>query len=40
MQQALANILETIWQNQQFYEKIKDEMNIYAGPENCSSLVV
>ena len=40
VQQTLANILETIWQNPQSYEKIKDKIKIYARPENCSSLVV
>ena len=36
VQQIFANILETVWQNPQCYEKMK----IYARPENCSSLVV
>ena len=40
VQQTLANILGTVWQNPQSYEKIKDQMKIYARPENCSSLVV
>ena len=40
VQQTLANILETVWQNPQSYEKMKDKMKIYARPENCSSLVV
>ena len=38
MQETLVNILETIWQNFQSYEKMKDEMKIYARPENCISL--
>ena len=38
--QTLENILETVWENPQSYEKMKDELNIYARPENCSSLVV
>ena len=40
VQQTLANIFETVWQNPQSYEKIKDKMNIYARPENFCSLVV
>ena len=40
LQQTLTNILETIWQNPQSYEKIKEKMKIYARPENCSSPVV
>ena len=40
VQQNLANILETVWQNPQSYEKIKDKMSIYARPENFCSLVV
>ena len=40
LQQTLNNILETIWQNPQSYEKIKEKMKIYARPENCSSPVV
>ena len=36
LQQTLANILETVWQNLQSYQK----MNIYARSENWSSLVV
>ena len=40
MQQTLANILETVWQNPQSYEKMKKKMKIYARPENCSTLVV
>ena len=40
VQQTLANILKTVWQNPQSYEKMKDKMKIYARPENCSSLVV
>ena len=40
MQQTLANILETVWQNPQSYEKMKDITKIYVRPENCSSLVV
>ena len=40
VQQTLANILETVWQNPQSYEKMKDKMKIYPRPENCSSLVV
>ena len=39
VQQTFANILETVWQNPQSYEKMKDKMKIYARPENCSSLV-
>ena len=39
MQETLVNILETVWQNFQSYEKMKDKMKIYARPENCSSLV-
>ena len=33
VQQTLANILETVWQNPQSYEKIKDKMKIYARPK-------
>ena len=40
MQQTLANILETVWQNPQSCEIMKDKMKIYARPKNCSSLVV
>ena len=40
VQQTLANILETVCQNLQSYEKMKDKMKIHARPENCSSLVV
>ena len=40
MQQTLVNILETVWQNPQSYEKLEDKMKIYARPENCSNLVV
>ena len=40
VQLTLAKILETVWQNPQSFEKMKDKMNIYARPENCSSLVV
>ena len=40
MQQTLANILETVWQNPISYEKMKDKMKLYARPENCSSFVV
>ena len=40
MKQTLANILETIWQNPQSYEKMKNKMKIYARPENCNRLVV
>ena len=35
VQQTMANILETVWQNPQSYEKMKDKMKIYARPENC-----
>ena len=38
-QQTLANILNTVWQNLQSFEKMKDKMKIYARSENCSSLV-
>ena len=34
LQQTLANILETVWQNPQSYQKMKDKMNIYARSEN------
>ena len=40
VQQTLTNILETVWQNPQSYEKMKDKMKIYARIENCSCLVV
>ena len=40
MEETLANILETVWQNPQSYEKMKGKMKIYSRPENCSSLVV
>ena len=40
MKQTLANILETVCQNPQSYEEMKDKMEIYARPENCSKLVV
>ena len=40
MKQTLANILETVCQNPQSYEEMKDKMKIYARPENCSKLVV
>ena len=40
VQQTLANILGTVWQNPQSYEKMKDQIKIYARPENYSSLVV
>ena len=40
VQQTLANIIETVWQNPQSYEKMKDKMKIFARPKNCSSLVV
>ena len=39
VQQTLAIILQTVWKNPQSYEKMKDKMKIYAGPENCISLV-
>ena len=39
-QLTLTKILETVLQNPQSFEKMKDKMNIYARPENCSSLVV
>ena len=38
--QTLINILETVWQNQESHEKIKDKKNIYTRPEKRSSLVV
>ena len=40
VQQTLSNVLETVWQISQSFEKMKDTMKIYATPENCSSLVV
>ena len=40
VQQTLANIFETVWQNPQSYERMKDKMKIHARPENCSSFVV
>ena len=40
MQKTLTNILETVWQNLQSYEKMKDKLKIYVRPKNCSSLVV
>ena len=40
VQQTLANILETVCQNLQSYEKMKDKVKIHARPENSSSLVV
>ena len=40
VKQILANILETVWQNPQFHERIKHEIKIYPMLENCSSLVV
>ena len=40
VQQTLANILATVWQNPQSHEKTKNKMKIYVRPENCSSLVV
>ena len=39
VQQTLANILETVWQNPQSCKIMKDKMKIYARPENSSSLV-
>ena len=36
--QTLINILETVWQNQESHEKIKDKKNIYTRPEKRSSL--
>ena len=40
MQQILANIPETVWQNPQRYKKMKDKMKIYARPKNYCNLVV
>ena len=40
VEQNLAEILETIWQNWQSYKKLKNEMKIYSRPENFSSPVV
>ena len=38
--QTLINILETVWQNEESHDKIKDKKNIYTRPEKRSSLVV
>ena len=40
VEQTLANIFETVWQNPQSCEKMKGKRKIYSRPENCSSLVV
>lgn len=40
VQQALANLLETFWQNPQSYEKIKDKIKIYVRRKNFSSFIV
>ena len=40
VQQTLSNILQTFWRNLHSYEKMKDNMKIYARSEKCSSLVV